>query len=284
MNSVTFSNGWLQQLNASAAQAPISARLPLLLANAAIGSVDDAYFCNIVLDRPDQFRPWLYRSVASSGAAWHVRGDASFALDSLAKALRSTESSGVAAQWRNEMLAVRGADGGVVGQIERGAVRALGIATRAVHLVGCDEGGQVWIQQRSLNKSTDPGLWDTLMGGMISFADTLQSALERETWEEAGIRLESVRHLHGGGKVWLNKPNPRDGGVGYIEECIDWFGCVVPNGIHPVNQDGEVERFALVNVPELQRMLESNAFTTEAALILVQHLRAMSADAAAPAG
>jgi len=28
----------------------------------------------------------------------------------------------------------------------------------------------IWVQQRALDKANDPGLWDTLMGGMVSAA------------------------------------------------------------------------------------------------------------------
>ena len=74
-----------------------------------------------------------------------------------------------------------------IGQVERGAVRPLGIATQAVHLVGHAADGRIWVQQRALNKANDPGLWDTLMGGMVSAADTVATALVRETWEEARV-------------------------------------------------------------------------------------------------
>jgi hypothetical protein len=62
-------------------------------------------------------------------------------------------------------------------------VRPLGIATRAVHLVGVCADGSIWVQQRSEDKANNPGMWDTLMGGMVSAADGLAEALARETWE-----------------------------------------------------------------------------------------------------
>jgi len=240
-----------------------------------IGSVDDEYFCHLWRSQRAAFSPLLLRTEDCGVPAWHLQGEATFALEHIATALKQIESSGVASLWRNELLDVRDCDELPVGQIERGAVRALGISTRAVHLVGCDDQKRLWIQQRSLTKSTDPGLWDTLMGGMISARDTLESALERETWEEAGIGLKALMNVRWGGYVVLNMPHANDGGIGYVNERIDWFQCEVPAGVQPVNLDGEVERFARVDQSELRAMLEGNAFTSEAALIMVQYLRGL---------
>jgi hypothetical protein len=56
--------------------------------------------------------------------------------------------------WRNEQLDVHGQDGALVATVERGAVRVLGVATQAVHLVGSAPDGRMWVQQRALNKTT----------------------------------------------------------------------------------------------------------------------------------
>ena len=272
MNS--FAKPWLEQLEASASQPPLNTRYPLRLGAKAIGSLDDRYFQQLCADQPEVFASLLLRTDASVHC-WQLLGDPARALERLALALRATPSSGVARQWRDELLVVRDSDDAVVGRIERGAVRALGLLTRAVHLVGSDESRRTWVQQRARSKAIDPGLWDTLMGGMICAADTLESALQRETWEEAGIRLASLMNLQWRAQVLVNKPNACDAGIGYVNERIDWFSCLTHKGVIPVNLDGEVEQFSLVDEVELRRMLEDNSFTTEAALILVQHLGAM---------
>ena len=51
-------------------------------------------------------------------------------------------------------------------------------------------------------------------------------------------------------------------------EDIDWYRCVVPDGVVPSNQDGEVEEFRLMAPAELAGRLVAGEFTTEAALIL----------------
>ena len=55
-------------------------------------------------------------------------------------------------------------------------------------------------------------------------------------------------------------------------EQIDWFSCVVPEGVTPVNQDGEVDEFRLMTQAELLERMSRNEFTLEAALIIWQAL------------
>jgi 8-oxo-dGTP pyrophosphatase MutT (NUDIX family) len=147
-------------------------------------------------------------------------------------------------------------------------VRQLGIATFAVHLAATTQDGRHWVQQRSLDKPNDPGLWDTLMGGMVPASDTLQQALERETWEEAGLRLHQLASLAYGGRIATRRPST-GGRAGYVVEQIDWYRCTIPDGVTPANQDGEVARFVAMRKDELRNRLVQEEFTTEAALILV---------------
>ena len=149
----------------------------------------------------------------------------------------------------------------------------LGLATRAVHLVGTTPQGQVWVQLRAHTKPNNPGQWDTLMGGMVSAADSLQTALERETWEEAGLSLEHLQDLVHGGQVHLRRPSREGAGTGYMVETIDWFRAVVPAHLSPVNQDGEVERFEALELAPLGDRLAQGAFTLEASLVLAQYLQ-----------
>ena len=106
------------------------------------------------------------------------------------------------------------------------------------------------------------------MGGMVSAADTLQQALERETWEEAGLRLPELLGSEHGGQVDFSRPSREGGGVGYMVERIDWFRCTVPEGLEPRNQDGEVERFELWSPAQVRERIAAADFTLEAALVL----------------
>ena len=175
---------------------------------------------------------------------------------------------GAASAWRDELLAVIDGDGTVVGAIERAAVRPLGIATQAVHLVAHDGSGQVWVQQRALDKATDPGLWDTTVGGLVAAGESLARTLARETWEEAGLRIAELSGVAGFGRFTVRRPLPE----GYMVEHIEMVEAVVPEALVPANQDGEVERFERVDRAALRTRLHADAFTLEAAMILATWL------------
>ncbi|MDP3617774.1 MAG: NUDIX domain-containing protein [Rhodoferax sp.] len=263
---------WLAALRASADQPPWRPRLPLFWGAHRMGSVEPDYFNPTVLRHLLLAPELLQQEQDSAGPCWRLRGDATQALARLAQVLLEARVGRVRQQWRDEQLAVCDASGRQIATVERGVVRPLGIATRAVHLVGQTAEGRFWVQQRALDKADDPGLWDTLMGGMVSAADSVQTALARETWEEAGLHLETVDDLRSGGSVRLRKPSSDRSDAGYVVEQVDWFACTVPNSVEPVNQDGEVLQFALLDQPELIEKLQRNEFTTEAALILVAAL------------
>lgn len=221
-------------------QPHLTPRVPLSWQGARIGSVEAQFFPRLALP------PTL---VAEDAQGWQVQGELTRSLDAIAHAMRE---AGAAHVWRDEQLAVTDASGRVLGSVERAAVRPLGITTFAVHMAGFSPEGHHWVQQRSLAKANDPGLWDTLMGGMIPASESVESALERETMEEAGLALSQLR----------------DVAAGYIVEWIDWYTCVVPELVTPRNLDGEVERFALLDEAEVSRMLAGDEFTLEAAVVL----------------
>jgi 8-oxo-dGTP pyrophosphatase MutT (NUDIX family) len=264
VNRPQFAAGWLAALHAGADQPPRRERVPLWAGDARIGSVEPDFL------RPVPLPCGLAGQTVRGGApGWEVGGeDLTASLHELAVALRA---AGLAHVWRDEQLAVTDEQGRRLGTVERAVVRPLGITTFAVHLVGMSPDGRHWVQQRSMTKANDPGQWDTLMGGMIPASDTLAQALERETWEEAGLRLEQLAGLCRSGRISVRRPSGEQG-AGYVVEHIDWYRCVVPQGVVPVNQDGEVSQFKLMDAHELLSRLQRDEFTIEAALILAETL------------
>lgn len=205
-------------------------------------------------------------NVKGEGQGWQVLGDADASLAELAHWMNL---QGLGGQWRNELLAVTNEADEPVAAIERAAVRPLGITTHAVHLVARAPDGAVWVQQRALDKATDPGLWDTTMGGLRSAAETVHDTLERETWEEAGLRLPELQAVTPRGRVTVRRPIDKGG---YMVEHIDVFEARLPEGREPVNQDGEVACFERVALAELGLRLRQDRFTLEAALVLLRCL------------
>src|SRR3546814_10822946 len=109
----------------------------------------------------------------------------------LARLALSLKDTGCLRGWRNELLDVIG-EGRRLGAIERAAVRPLGLLTKAVHLNAWSPDGRLWIARRSLSKSTDPGLWDTLVGGLTGAGESLDHSLLRESNEKAGLEAGDI--------------------------------------------------------------------------------------------
>ena len=213
-----------------------------------------------------------YQLLKEEQSGWRLvlgENDVTTGLNQLADLLRD---AGLAGAWRNEQLAVRNESGGQIGTVERGAVRPLGIATLAVHLVGQSPDGRFWVQQRAFDKPNDPGKWDTLMGGMVSSVDTVETALERETWEEAGLNIADLKNLRYEGRQSNCRPSS-DGAAGYMQEFIEWYVATLPDGLMPINQDGEVAQFALIDQAHLLAGMERGEFTLEASLIMASLMK-----------
>ena len=183
---------------------------------------------------------------------------------------QSLHACGRSGPWRDELLPVADGSGQTLGLVERGVVRVLGLRTQAVHLVGLRPDGAVWVQQRSLTKPNDPGLWDTLMGGTVAGHETVAETLERETWEEAGLHLADLGQVTHHGHFTATRPVPDGGGAGLLVEDTHWYTATVPAGLEPVNQDGEVDHFECWPPAQVREAVAQGLFTAEAAWVLQQ--------------
>ncbi|HEY3047259.1 MAG TPA: NUDIX domain-containing protein [Polaromonas sp.] len=261
---------WLRALRAAATQPPLRPRVPLWAGESVIGSVEPDFLRQLALQPLSEGYHPLLKEERPESLGWRLMGDVTTSLNRVAAALHE---AGLAGAWRNEQLVVTDQLGHRKGTVERAAVRPLGITTLAVHLVGQAPDGRFWVQQRAFDKAEDPGLWDTLMGGMVSAADTTETALARETWEEAGLQVADLRDMRYGGRLTTCRPSRHGGGTGYVSEHIDWYCCTVPQGLVPHNQDGEVEQFCLMDAGQLLEAMQRGEFTTEAALILANVMK-----------
>ncbi len=211
--------------------------------------------------------PGLARSMTAAGLplrlssnGWQVEGPVD---ESLAAIARWLHAQGHGGKWRDERVAVTDEAGVVTAAIERAAVRVLGIATQAVHLVGEDDAGRVWVQRRALDKAVDPGMLDTLVGGLAAHGESVETTLERETWEEAGLRTRELAQVRALGRLVVKRPVSD----GYMVERIAMFSARVPSHLVPSNQDGEVMAFECLAADDLVERMARGEFTFEAVLI-----------------
>jgi 8-oxo-dGTP pyrophosphatase MutT (NUDIX family) len=257
---------WLERLAGRLDRAPLRPRAALRLGGAGrprpatIGSIEPALAARLA---------GAGLPLVGAGDAWQIEPagwpDADAAFAAIAVGLRK---QGAASAWRDELLSVVDEGGAPVGAIERAAVRPLGIATHAVHLVVRDRRGRVWVQQRALDKATDPGRWDTTVGGLAAAGESAAQTLERETWEEAGLRVGELHDVASFGRFTVRRPLAE----GYMVEHIEMLEAVLPDEVGPANQDGEVARFECVDRAALLARLHADAFTLEAAMILARWL------------
>jgi 8-oxo-dGTP pyrophosphatase MutT (NUDIX family) len=204
-------------------------------------------------------------------------------LDTLLAELALTlKNAGCAPGWRNELLDVW-TDESLgsriaptrIAAIERGAMRALGLTTRAVHLSGWSEDGRLWVAQRSHTKATDPGMWDTLVGGLVGNQEDPNIALLRESDEEAGLDapdlicrtpIRTIAHMR------------RQIPEGFQTETVMTSECVLPQGVIPSNRDGEVAEIQLYDTQTIYNMLKQDAFTLEASIVITEDLWQRASD------
>lgn len=245
-------------LRARADAPPERPRDPLWLGSASIGSIEPALARTMV---------GAGLPIAATDSGWRVIPEPD-ADPAFARIARWLHGKGLGGTWRSELLAVFDSTGAPRARIERAAVRPLGLSTRAVHLVGLTGAGRVWVQQRAFDKATDPGQWDTLMGGLQSADESDAQTLARETWEEAGLRIAELQALRACGPLVIRRPVAD----GYMVEHIEVFAAIVPDRLAPVNRDGEVAGFACLDRAALRVQIERRAFTLEAALILAELL------------
>lgn len=169
--------------------------------------------------------------------------------------------------WRNETLAVfADLKKPPVARIERAACRALGLTTFAVHLNAWSNGG-LWLARRAAHKAIDPGLWDSLVGGMVTANESERVALDREAYEEAGLVMsryapQAFRRVH----VW--RPVPE----GYQSEVIRMFDVELPPQVKPVNHDGEVDLIERRDIEAVLDAMEASTLTLEAMLATLESL------------
>lgn len=212
--------------------------------------------------------PALLEALRHAGTPWQPAMQAPDThLDALAHTLRRLGLSG---RWRDETVRVAHPAGWT--RIERGCARVLGIPTLAVHLIGWSPCGGLWLQQRAASKAEDPNLWDTLVGGMVASHERPRDALRRETWEEAGLAWTSLQQVRNGPSLVSRRPLPDGGGQGYLHERLLCMQATLPEGLQPLNQDGEVQAFALWHAHEVRAGIAEGRFTLDAARLLLRVL------------
>lgn len=242
---------------AAARRGDRAARVPLWLGDMVVGSVARAHL------------PAL-QQLAGGGwqvAAHGVRRDVADAEAAFAALNRRLRDAGLVLAWRDEPYPVFGDDGRVLCRIERAASRFWGTLTLGAHANGWVAGADgrpaaLWIAQRAFTKATDPGLHDNLIGGGVPAGQSPWQTLQREGWEEAGLPTELLATAVPGRVLAL----ARDIAEGWQHEHLHVFDLELPEGVVPVNQDGEVHAFRCLPVAQAVALACGGTMTVDASL------------------
>lgn len=87
-------------------------------------------------------------------------------------------------------------DSTVIGPVPRRLVHGNpGLVHRSVHVLVIGSRGLL-LQKRSLSKDTQPGKWDTSVGGHVGYGQGYEEAARREAAEELGIEPGDLEFLY----------------------------------------------------------------------------------------
>lgn len=244
----------------AAARSYDATRLPFVMGATVVGSAARSQVRALAA-----FAPWL--RIGPDGITLDCAAETRD--ETLAGINRALRDAGHIVAWRNETYAVVQRHGEPpLALIERAASRFWGTLTFGAHCNGyvADAGGRpthLWIARRSLDKPTDPGLLDNLVGGGVPWNQTPFETLVREGWEEAGLSPAQMREARPGSVLELLRDIPE----GLQHEHLFAFDLRLPAEVQPVNQDGEVCELHRMPVDEALEHAAAGEMTVDAALV-----------------
>ena len=117
-----------------------------------------------------------------------------------------------------------------------------------IHLHIFNRSGKLFLQKRSMTKDTQPGKWDTSVGGHVSPGETVAGALSRESMEEVGINGFKPEFL--GKYIW---ESPRE------RELVSSFSTVTDQ-MPQINRE-EIDEGRYWSIQEIRNNLGKEIFT-----------------------
>ena len=226
----------------------------------AVGSVAEAHLPALAA-----WPQWI--DVAPQAVTLHFGGDVDRIDAHWAMVNEALRAQGLIVAWRDEPYGVWDEQELNQATIERAASRFWGTLTLGAHCNGyvADARGRpthLWVAKRSLNKPTDPGMLDNLIGGGVPLGQSPWEALQREAFEEAGLAPDEIVQATPGRIVALHCDIPE----GLQREHLHVYDLRLPAGRAPQNQDGEVAWHQCWPVAEALAAAAEGRFTTDAAL------------------
>ncbi len=171
---------------------------------------------------------------------------------------------------RRELFDVRGTSAGpVLATLDRGALPAFGVISQGVHVNGLvrrADGLHVWVGVRARDKAVAPGQLDNIVAGGIPAGLRPEECLVKEAVEEASLDPILAGTARSAGRVSYVMAN----GEGLRRDVLHVYDLDIPEGLVPVPNDDEVERFELWPAARLvEAVRESDSIKFNVNLVLI---------------
>jgi isopentenyldiphosphate isomerase len=148
-----------------------------------------------------------------------------------------------------EMFQLVDRDGNRVGQASRAECHGNPLLIHlVVHLHLFDPAGRLYLQKRSMSKDTNPGRWDTSVGGHVSAGEEVTHALLREAREELGIDAAGAAFLYS----WLSEG-------AFESELAHCYSLESAQPIHP--DPAEIDEGRHFTMDEVRGMMGTGTLT-----------------------
>ncbi len=119
---------------------------------------------------------------------------------------------------------------------------------RVAHVIIINAENQMYLQQRSIRKTVQPGKWDTAVGGHVDFGESYEAAAYREMSEELGITGTPIQFLY----KYLHRND-------YESEYVATFTCIWDGLFHLCAEEIDDGRFWTLS--EIHDRINENIFT-----------------------
>lgn len=177
---------------------------------------------------------------------------------------------------KGELLPVFGPRSEHLLDMDRTAAVVFGIVSYGVQMlayVRAEKCIKYWVPRRAKTKRSYPGMLDNCVGGALNTGETPLTCLMREACEEASLPEAYVRdNAKPFGVVSYHMATNGNGEEGHQPQVMYVYHIELTPDVVPTPSDGEVEKFELMTLEDVQAALRNSEFKTNCAATWISYL------------